>query len=122
EAITRLYPNDGRFRYEGRIHEQVVQIVPIGQGGPGRGAPATRGDTGLVLRHSGYTREALAGKRTTARNLGLLRLDLADQPGDPYILYQIGRCLWQERPAEAVRAFEQALSRVPPDAPYLPGM
>lgn len=120
EAVTRLCTGDGRFRYEGRVHEQLVPVA--GAPAPAGAPPPTRGDTGLDLLHSGYTREALGRKRTVARNLELLRLDLADRPGDPYVLYQIGRTLWQEQPAEAVLHFERALCTVPPDAPYLPGL
>jgi tetratricopeptide (TPR) repeat protein len=118
EAVTRVCEGGGRYRYEGRVHEQ---LVPVPAQAPG-GLPRVHGDTGLVLRHSGYQKEALARKGTVLRNLELLQLDLADRPGDAYVLYQIGRTLWQERPAEALRHFERALASVPPDAPYLPGM
>jgi hypothetical protein len=107
EAVTRVCPNDGRYRYEGRVHEQIV-------------GPGLRGDTGLVCHHSGYTQEATLRKGTAGRNLELLRLDLAEAPEDPYLHFQLGRTLVKRRPAEALGHFDRALSRAPADAPYLP--
>lgn len=72
--ITRILPRGARFR--GRVHEQVPADLP-------------REPVGLHLGHDGYLPAQLAGKR--GRNLPLLLRDLEDNPGDPYIAYQLGR-------------------------------
>lgn len=72
--LPRLLPKG--VRYEGRIHEQPVATLP------GR-------DTGLVVEHSGYETHALAKKK--GRNERLLLAALEENPGDVYLLYQLGR-------------------------------
>jgi glycosyltransferase involved in cell wall biosynthesis len=72
--ITRLLPRN--VRYEGRVHEQVVSPLP-------------RHRIDLHLGHDGY----LEAHRTHKldRNQPLLLLELQAHPGDPYILYQLGK-------------------------------
>jgi len=72
--ITRLLPRGARF--EGRVHEQVAGTLP-------------RVRLDLHLSHDGYCDVQLDRKRD--RNRPLLLADLGDRPGDPYILYQLGR-------------------------------
>lgn len=72
--ITRLVPRG--VRYRGRVHEQLVSALP-------------RAPLPLHLGHDGYRDAQMAGKRD--RNRPLLLRDLQDRPGDPYILYQLGR-------------------------------
>jgi hypothetical protein len=72
--LSRLLP--GHVRYEGRVHEQPVHTLPIRR-------------TPLRIGHDGYRPEALAAKR--GRNRRLLELALKDQPGDAYLLYQLGK-------------------------------
>lgn len=85
--ITRLIPRGVRF--EGRVHEQVASNLP-------------RREVELHLGHDGYLDAQMASKR--ARNRPLLLLDLEDRPGDPYILYQLGK--EAEIGAEFSAAFE----------------
>jgi hypothetical protein len=72
--LSRLLP--GHVRYEGRVHEQPVHSLPVRR-------------TPLRIGHDGYRPEALAAKR--GRNRHLLELALKDQPGDAYLLYQLGK-------------------------------
>lgn len=72
--ITRVLPRGALF--EGRVHEQVAGTLP-------------RVRLGLHLSHDGYRDTQLDRKRD--RNRPLLLADLGDRPGDPYILYQLGR-------------------------------
>jgi glycosyltransferase involved in cell wall biosynthesis len=72
--ITRLLPRGARF--EGRVHEQVVSALP-------------RERTALHFGHDGYRDSQLLTKRE--RNQPLLLRELLDRPGDPYVLYQLGK-------------------------------
>lgn len=72
--ITRLLPRG--VRYEGRVHEQPVSPLP-------------RERLDLHLGHDGYLDAQLADKRD--RNRPLLLLELGERPGDPYILFQLGK-------------------------------
>ena len=72
--IPRLLPRG--VRYTGRIHEQPDGSLP-------------RRRIALPVQHDGYRAEAL--ERKHGRNDALLRRALADSPGNPYLLYQLGK-------------------------------
>jgi hypothetical protein len=72
--IPRLLPRG--VRYIGRIHEQPETQLP-------------RRRVALPVHHDGYRSDALERKR--GRNDLLLRRALAESPGDPYLLYQLGK-------------------------------
>lgn len=90
--IPRLLP--AGVHYEGRIHEQPASALP-------------RERLALVIGHDGYldrAREAKAG-----RNERLLRLALAEHPGDAYLHYQLGKDLEvRSRFAEALPHYLEA--------------
>ena len=98
--ITRILPR-GLF-FEGRVHEQVVSSLP-------------RVLTGLHLGHDGYRDAQLANKRD--RNHPLLLADLADSPGDPYILYQLGKDAEMRGDVTAAcDRYDEALTRTAADS------
>lgn len=72
--IPRLLPRG--VRYLGRIHEQPDADLP-------------RRRVALPVQHDGYRLEAL--ERKHGRNDALLRRALLDAPGEPYLLYQLGK-------------------------------
>lgn len=72
--ITRLLPRG--VRYEGRVHEQPVSPLP-------------RARLDVQIAHDGYLEDQMARKRD--RNGALLLQDLKERPGDPYLLYQLGK-------------------------------
>jgi len=72
--LPRLLPRG--VRYAGRIHEQPVSRLP-------------RLRIALAVLHDGYRRDAL--ERKHGRNDALLRRALEETPGDPYLLYQLGK-------------------------------
>lgn len=92
------------FRYEGIVHEQVV---PLGD------ATAARVQLGITVLHGGYSRDELARKRKTERNIALLQKALA-RGDDSYLLYQLGksRAARQEY-AAAADCFARALALHP---------
>mgnify|MGYP000547721596 CR=1 FL=1 len=98
--ITRLLP--GHVRYQGRVHEQVVSPLP-------------RSPIDVHLGHDGYMAPQLDRKH--GRNHALLMRDLEDGPGDPYILYQIGKDAEMRGDSTAACAcYSQALERTLPTA------
>jgi glycosyltransferase involved in cell wall biosynthesis len=72
--LSRLLP--GNVRYQGRIHEQPVHQLPVRR-------------TPLSVGPDSYSPAALAAKR--GRNRRLLEAEMLDHPGDPYLLYQLGK-------------------------------
>ncbi|MGY1489083.1 glycosyltransferase [Methylobacillus pratensis] len=101
--ISRILPR--HVRYAGRIHEQ-----PVCPGMPRR-------QLALVVGHDGYLEQNKAAKQ--GRNEALLRLELASNPEDAYLNYQLGKELEiYARFAEAVPFYEKALLRTGANATW----
>ncbi len=93
--IPRVLP--AGVRYEGRIHEQPVSALP-------------RERLPLVIGHDGYRERERAAK--AGRNERLLRVALAERPGDAYLHYQLGKDLEvHARYEEALPFYTEALQR-----------
>lgn len=81
-SVTRLFPRDRRYRYTGKIHEQLTysgnlidRVI----------------DTGIILSHSGYSAQVISKKNKYERNLQLLLSELSTDSDTSYNLFQIGR-------------------------------
>lgn len=79
----RLLRNTGEYYFEGRIHEQINK-----KGSPFDASRFTLAD--ITLFHYGYTEKAIEKKQKHTRNMPLLEKQLADNPFDPYFLFNIG--------------------------------
>ncbi len=98
--LPRLLPRG--VRYQGRVHEQPVSPLP-------------RARIELHVGHDGYLAGQLTRKR--GRNAPLLRRDLQDRPGDPYLLYQLAKDAEIHGDlATACTHYAAALRVTPPDA------
>jgi tetratricopeptide (TPR) repeat protein len=107
--ITRVVPLDGRHRFAGRVHEQVLRD----------GEEPQRVALDVHVRHLGYAPDVVRERNKAARNAALLALDAADRPNDAYVAYQLGRTLFAAgRTREAHLHLERATSLVEPSAPY----
>jgi glycosyltransferase involved in cell wall biosynthesis len=104
--ISRLLPRG--VRYEGCVHEQPVSPLP-------------RARIDLHVAHDGYLAEQIARKQ--GRNGTLLARELAERPGDPYLLYQFGKDAEQQNdfPAACVR-YAAALEGTNADANWRHGL
>lgn len=101
--LTRVLPRGTRF--ERRVHEQVVSDLP-------------RERIEVHLEHDGYLEAQMATKHD--RNRSLLLLDLEDRPGDPYILYQLGKEAEKRNEfADACELYQQSLACSPPKANWV---
>jgi GT2 family glycosyltransferase/tetratricopeptide (TPR) repeat protein len=96
----RLFPNLPGLRWRYRVHEQI--LLPLRK----LGVPARASN--VVIRHTGYQDPALRARKLQ-RDLRLLRLDAAEHPDDPYVLFNLGWVhLQQGHAAEAVALLERA--------------
>ena len=100
--ISRFF-NRKYYKWEGNIHEQ---IVPVGN------HPKVIVPLHIVADHYGYTPEVKKLKGKFERNLRMLEVSLVENPGDPYILAQLGKCYYVNGGdlSKACEYFEQALS------------
>ncbi|WP_158602425.1 TPR domain-containing glycosyltransferase [Cohnella endophytica] len=110
----------GKYRYEGRVHEQLARIEMAGDLEEAIAAPE-EGLSELRLLHYGYMPEEMARKGTAERNKRLLEREAADSPEDSFVAYNLAVAYVQsgER-ARALRLFEKALNLADPNAPYRP--
>jgi tetratricopeptide (TPR) repeat protein len=84
---VRLFRNRSAHRYEGRVHEQILEPV-LRAGGRVVDAP------GLRIVHHGYRTDRVQGGRSRSeRNLRLLGLAALDHPDDPAVLAPLGKQL-----------------------------
>jgi glycosyltransferase involved in cell wall biosynthesis len=99
---ARLLPRD--VRYVGRIHEQVQSDLPHRR-------------LAVDIAHDGFLRSNLEQKK--GRNRKLLQDAIADDPGDAYLHYQLGKDyeVYDEH-ALAVACYEAALQSVQPAEGY----
>jgi len=77
----RLFPIRPDVRWTYRVHEQIL---------PGlRQAGIAVRWSDVVVRHTGYTDPALRGRKL-GRDEAILREELEDRPGDPFVLFNLG--------------------------------
>ncbi len=79
---ARLVRRDGRFRFEGTIHEQISPSIERAGG--------TVKPSALVIEHLGYGQGVDVLRKKAERNIPLLRERLRKNPNDAYACYQIG--------------------------------
>jgi tetratricopeptide (TPR) repeat protein/SAM-dependent methyltransferase len=102
----RLFRSDTALRWEYRVHEQILPALLR------RGTALAWTD--VVIHHSGYQDPELR-RRKEERNLRLLRMQDAERPNDPVVLFHLARCLHAlERSAEAWPVLERCLQRADP--------
>jgi tetratricopeptide (TPR) repeat protein len=130
---VRLFRAHQGYRYVGRIHEQLIR------GGTRDGGEQEDDDQDrksfftreegwiadheplapLRLVHDGYLPSTIAQGDKPLRNLKLLQRELADRPGQPFHLYNVGVTYCQLGNIEqAAEAFTESFLHTPLQAPY----
>ncbi len=100
EPVNRIF-NKHFFKYQGRIHEQIVKKD---------GSKYGTYNIPVVLEHTGYDGDVAFIKEKTERNIFLLLKDLEEIGEDPYILYQLGKSYYMQGDyIEACTYFSKAL-------------
>lgn len=110
----RLFKNCPRFRYTGRIHEQIVSQEQ---------ADDTRiGSLDcLELLHYGYLTEIKESKHKFQRNKELLEVELRENPNDAFQWFNLGMEYYSEMDyKEAMSCFEKSMSLIHPQTYYYP--
>ncbi len=104
---VKLFRNRPDLRFEGRIHEQILPAI--------RRAGGRVGWTDLFVVHSGYDHSPAGQVRKRDRDLRLLGLELAERPGHPFTLFNLGMTYADVgRPGEAVPHLEASLRNSAP--------
>lgn len=93
---VRLFRNDPGVRWEYRVHEQILPSLRR------RGADVRWSD--VVIQHIGYQDSALR-RRKLERDGRILRLENAQKPDDPFILFNLGSIAQELGRVEEAAAF-----------------
>jgi glycosyltransferase involved in cell wall biosynthesis len=107
----RIFRNLPRIRYQGKIHEYLTLDRP------------SSNMPDLNIMHTGYSQSAYKEGDKAARNVSMLRGELAKNPEDPNFMCYLGDSLridpTQENLNEAAEHYSKALQSDRPIAPYL---
>jgi GT2 family glycosyltransferase/tetratricopeptide (TPR) repeat protein/2-polyprenyl-3-methyl-5-hydroxy-6-metoxy-1,4-benzoquinol methylase len=79
---VKLFRNRLDLRFDGRIHEQILPAI--------RQAGGDVAWTELYVVHSGSDQSPAAQERKRHRDLRILKLELAERPGHPFTLFNLG--------------------------------
>lgn len=105
----KLFRNGLGLRFEGRIHEQILPAIDLLGGRVEL--------SGACVIHSGYDRSAEGQARKRERDFKLLRMDMEDDPQDPFHHFNLGMTYFHlGRFAEAVGPLERSLELSAPHA------
>jgi glycosyltransferase involved in cell wall biosynthesis len=88
---VRLFRNDPRIRWRYRIHEQILGAV--------KDAGGQVAFSDVTVTHTGYADLALRGRKLQ-RDLRLLEMEHAEQPRDPFTLFNLGMTCLDLRQSE----------------------
>ncbi|MBD8499923.1 glycosyltransferase family 2 protein [Paenibacillus arenosi] len=118
DMACRLFRNDPRLRYAGRIHEDITSTIEIVSTEESSEAICW---SSFTIWHDGYVTERLQNKDKSARNLHLLHLQLEEEPLNPLWWYAYGTEHFQaERYAEALPWLLRTITSLSKQ-PRLPG-
>lgn len=104
--FVRLAQPSVKSRMVGRIHERIEP--PLTDIRP----------TGIVIEHDGYLGDR--NERRLRRNLPLLQKELADRPGQPYMLAELAHTYWLLRDDQWRETLAETFRRVDLEAPRSP--
>jgi tetratricopeptide (TPR) repeat protein len=98
---VRLFRNHPQIRWKYRVHEQILPAVRR-QSGQVRWADVT-------IHHVGY-KDPVLRRSKLERDLRLLQREVADQPDDPFVLFNLGSEYAElKRPDEALPLLKRSL-------------
>jgi tetratricopeptide (TPR) repeat protein len=104
---VRLFPVREDVRWAYRVHEQILP-------GLRRAGVAVRW-TDIVIRHVGYN-DPVVRRRKLERDRAILRSELAERPGDAFVLFNLGRVALDVGDLrEALGHLEQSLAASAPE-------
>jgi tetratricopeptide (TPR) repeat protein len=109
---VKLIRNLPELRFEGRIHEQVIPTI--------RRLGGEIGWTDIYVLHSGADPSPAGRQAKHERDLRILRLDLADRPNHPFVLFNLGMTYSDiEQHDEAVNWLRRSLAVSRPDESHV---
>lgn len=104
---VKIFRNLPALRFEGRIHEQILEAISRVGGRVER--------TDLYVVHSGYDHSPEGQKKKRERDLTILEKEVAERPDHPFVWFNIGMTAFHMEDYEkAVPALERCLELAKP--------
>ncbi len=112
DEVCRLFRNDPRIAFCGRIHEEVASSIQAI-------IPGGIGHSDIEVVHYGYLDDVIAAKGKNERNMQLIRLALQQTPDREELLYALAAEWFQQaRYEEAIRLLLPLLAQLLPECGY----
>lgn len=109
---VKLFRNLPDLRFTGRIHEQVLPAI--------NRAGGRVEFTDVFVVHSGYDHSPEGQARKLERDLRLLNLELEEQPGHPFTLFNLGMTYADiKEHRRAVDFLQRCIAKSPPTASHV---
>ncbi|MFM9282232.1 glycosyltransferase family 2 protein [Paenibacillus jiagnxiensis] len=104
-CLTRMVRNRQEYRFEGRIHEQILpNMLKLNPN-------MKLGQVDIHIHHYGYLAENIFRQDKIGRNITLLRQAMVEHPNDPYYWFYLGVELYRINDLEgALRHFHAFLN------------
>jgi glycosyltransferase involved in cell wall biosynthesis len=106
DNVLRVFRNRPRYRFEGRVHEQITHTLPMY-------APGRIHQTAIRIRHYGYLEGVRSARAKSQRNIALLRKQAQEGSSDAFLHFNLGAEYAADGDtAAALNEFERAWSMV----------
>ncbi|MBM7854289.1 glycosyltransferase involved in cell wall biosynthesis [Desulfohalotomaculum tongense] len=111
----RLFRNNPAYRFQGAVHEQIIPSILASK------PSAKLLSAGIQIFHHGYRPNAIKEKNKTGRNLDILQKQVAENPQDNFLRYNLAVALFERDDLEASLAeFQKVLESLDLKAGYAP--
>ncbi|WP_167433628.1 tetratricopeptide repeat-containing glycosyltransferase family 2 protein [Paenibacillus barcinonensis] len=112
DVVCRLFRNDPRIAFRGRIHEEVASSIHAFM-------PSGIGQSDIEVVHYGYLDDVIAAKGKNKRNMQLVRRALQQTPDREELLYALAAEWFQQAQyGEAIRLLLPLLAQLLPESGY----
>ena len=109
---VKLFRNDPRLRFEGRIHEQILPAI--------RSLGGQVEWTDIYVTHSGSEHSLEARQRKQQRDLRLLEMELAEKPEHTFVLFNLGMTYADmDEASKALEFLKRSLLSATPDESHV---
>lgn len=109
---VKMFGNDPRLRFDGRIHEQILPAI--------RHVGGTVEWTDIYVSHSGSEHSPNARLQKQQRDLRLLEMELGERPDHPFVLFNLGMTYADMEETEQAAAYlEKCLLVSTPDESHV---
>lgn len=110
----RLLRNNGKYKFKGEIHEQIVRK-------DNKGIVGLFAVSDIVIKHYGYLNSVINEKKKRDRNIPIILKQLELEPENAFYLFNLGNeYLAKQDVNEALKIYNKAMNYADVNQPYAP--